>query len=94
MEKVPRVERRVPEIGMTEEDYVEASRNKDHGAHWKYIEQQARERKIIVEEIKLWRKMVGDCYRENPVNHYAKCKTVAQEYLKRVKAYVWTGYTN
>lgn len=52
----------------------------DPVAYLRANEQRARERQIAFETVKLLRQDVIHCYREHGVNHYEKCRKVAQAY--------------
>ena len=47
-------------------------------------EQRARERQVAYETVKLMRQRVIQCYRENGVNHYEKCRDVGKAYYDLV----------
>mmetsp|Transcript_19269 Transcript_19269/g.40453 ORF Transcript_19269/g.40453 Transcript_19269/m.40453 type:complete len:84 (+) Transcript_19269:77-328(+) len=46
----------------------------------------SRERLVKVEEAKLVREELKLCYRREGVNHIAKCKELAQEYIRLMQA--------
>mmetsp|Transcript_36561 Transcript_36561/g.43678 ORF Transcript_36561/g.43678 Transcript_36561/m.43678 type:complete len:108 (+) Transcript_36561:75-398(+) len=56
----------------------------DPAKHILAAEQRARERQIAYETVRILRKDVIKCYREEGVNHYEKCKEPAERYYKVV----------
>jgi NADH dehydrogenase (ubiquinone) 1 beta subcomplex subunit 10 len=48
------------------------------------VEQRGRERQVAYETVKILRQQVITCYRKEGVNHYEKCRDVAQQYYSTV----------
>jgi len=63
---------------------TQRGRAKDPVAYLQAAEQRARERQVAYETVKLLRQRVIKCYRKEGVNHYEKCRKVAQDYYNVV----------
>jgi hypothetical protein len=48
-------------------------------------QQNVREQFIAIEEIKVLRDAVAECYRTEGVNHYENCKEQVQAYMERTR---------
>ena len=49
------------------------------------MEQDVREQFVAVEQIRIIRDKVKECYRVEGVNHYENCKELVTEYMTRIK---------
>ena len=50
-------------------------------------EQRVRERFVAIEEAKILRDQVRQCYYKEGVNHYQNCREIVQTYLKKIGAH-------
>ena len=46
----------------------------------------ARERAVAIEQTKMLKEQLRQCYYKEGVNHYENCKDIAESYLKRITA--------
>jgi NADH dehydrogenase (ubiquinone) 1 beta subcomplex subunit 10 len=75
--------KKVPDYPRNEDGCIDRS---DPVALYEARGQRVRERLIAIEQTKIIREKLRDCYHKEGVNHYENCREIAQAYIERIQA--------